>query len=261
VVFGTFVLWVGWYGFNCGSTLSMASGGTSSTLASKVAATTTLSAAAGGIGSCFLWNYYGETWSVERTSNGILGGLVGITAGCSVVEPWAAIVIGFVSAAVYTASSKFVKDYLEVDDVIDASPVHLFCGMWGCLAVGFFATEDNLKASGFALETEQGIFYGGGGKRLGVAVLGILCIGAWVSATMYPFFWLLNKQGMYRVSASAEEKGVDLAEMGGSGYDFTSKPPASPVPMAGATRTLGDEKKTAIPVDVLDATLAAKGTA
>eukprot|EP00937_MAST-01D_sp_MAST-1D-sp2_P005390 g5390.t1 len=221
VVFGTFILWVGWYGFNCGSTLGI-SGGDKPMLVGKVAVTTTLCAAASGIVSCLLWNKLGEKWSVERICNGILGGLVGITAGCNVVEPWHAVIIGVISAFVYSGSSIFVKEKLGIDDVIDASPVHFFCGIWGVLAANTFAKSDNMGmgANGLPLAgSEPGLFYEGtAGKRLGAAVTGIVTITVWVTGMMLPFFIILDKCGMLRVDFETEKQGVDVSEMGGSAY-------------------------------------------
>ena len=226
VCFGTFVLWMGWFGFNCGSTLLFNGGDQSSHLASKVAVTTVLSAASSGITSCFIWNRLGEAWSIERTCNGILAGLVGITAGCAVVECWAAVVGGIISAFIYTFASIFVKDKLGIDDVLDAAAVHFFCGMWGLVVAALFASKEALTLAAYPEPQIEGLFYGGSGKRLGVAVVGILCITAWVTAIMLPFFMLLDKKGMLRVAFEAEVEGIDKTEMGGVGYVYTKPDPS-----------------------------------
>lgn len=214
VCLGTFVLWVGWYGFNCGSTLGI-NGGNLSQVAAKTAVTTTLAAGTSGIVCCFLWNYRGEQWSIDRTANGILAGLVSITAGCSVVDPGYAVLIGFIGALVYSWSSHFVKETLNIDDVIDASPVHFFCGAWGVLAAALFATNDNLAYAYTAEHVKAST-----GKMFGYAVLFVVAITAWVFVTMTPFFYVMNAKGMLRVSDEIQNKGVDDAEYGGSGYKF-----------------------------------------
>jgi ammonium transporter, Amt family len=224
VCFGTFILWVGWFGFNCGSTLLFNGGDQSSHLASKVAVTTVLSAAASGITSCFIWNKLGEAWSIERTCNGILAGLVGVTAACSVIECWAAIVGGICSAFIYTGASIFVKEKLGIDDVLDAAAVHFFCGIWGLLVAALFASKEALTLAAYPEPQIEGLFYGGDFKRLGVALAGILAITAWVTAIMLPFFMMLDKQGMFRVSFEAEVAGIDKSEMGGDGYNYKDEP-------------------------------------
>merc|ERR1712113_1192078 len=97
-------------------------------------------------------------YDITMAMNGALGGLVGITANCSVVEPWAAVIIGMFSRLVYVLSSKLLV-MLKVDDAVDAIPVHFFCGIWGCIATGLFAEPDRAGV--------PGLFYGGG-KLLGV---------------------------------------------------------------------------------------------
>ncbi|CAJ1420821.1 unnamed protein product [Effrenium voratum] len=136
VVLGTFALWFGWYGFNPGSTLSMSSGNMGA-LAAQVAMNTTLSAATGGI-MVFLARYaiFGK-YDVGGLCNGILAGLVSITAGCGNMESGCAVATGFVGALVYQGSSMLLQK-LKIDDPVDAVPVHGFCGIWGVLAASLF---------------------------------------------------------------------------------------------------------------------------
>ena len=135
VVLGTFALWFGWYGFNPGSTLGMHDGATGA-LAAQVAMNTTLAAATGGI-TVFLLRYaIMKKYDVGGLCNGILAGLVSITAGCGNVECGSAFAIGLVGAFVYQGSSMLLQK-LKIDDPVDASPVHGFCGIWGVLAAGF----------------------------------------------------------------------------------------------------------------------------
>ncbi|MCP5106330.1 MAG: ammonium transporter, partial [bacterium] len=107
----------------------------------------------------------GGYWSLPRVVNGILAGLVSVTAGCAVVGPGFAILIGFIGGFVYFGTSKLL-DYLRIDDPLDAFPVHGMCGFWGVLATGLFATDDNLRFAGYSEE----IIDDGVGKRFAVQV-------------------------------------------------------------------------------------------
>jgi len=149
--------------------------------------------------------------------NGCLGGLVGITAGCSVVEPWAAVLIGIISGWVYVGSSKLLVK-LKIDDAVDAIPVHGFCGIWGCLAVGIFGSTDRI-ATAYGSES-GGIFYGYGGL-IACELIGVLLIIVWCCALMLPFFMVLNKLGMFRVDPIEEKVGLDISHHKGAAYDLT----------------------------------------
>lgn len=138
--FGVLILWFGWYGFNCGSTLAISN--SYSHAAAKVAVTTTLGAAGGGL-SAFAITYVATgVQDLGAIGNGILAGLVSITAPCPVVEPWAALLIGLIGGSIYYGSCRLLEK-LRIDDVVSASPVHMFCGMWGVLTPGLFATQKN----------------------------------------------------------------------------------------------------------------------
>lgn len=210
-VLGTFILWFGWYGFNPGSTLNI-SGKTSGADAARCAVTTTLSAAAGSITAMFfdtlltmLTEGHAE-YDITMAMNGALGGLVGITAGCASVQPWAACIIGMISGFVYVGASKLLVK-LKIDDAVDAIPVHFFCGMWGCIATGLFAMDG-------------GLFYGSG-KLLGVEILGIVLICVWTAGIMTPFFIIINALGLFRVDPTEERVGLDISHHKGGAYDFT----------------------------------------
>ena len=152
---GCFILWFGWYGFNCASTLGIS--GDFGGQAAKVAVTTTLGGAAGALSSGVLARVSMGINDLGAMANGILAGLVGITASCALIEPWAAVLIGAIAGMIFWASSMFIE-YKEIDDVVLAIPVHLFCGAWGCIAVGLFASPLNADAA-FSVDT-CGIFYG-----------------------------------------------------------------------------------------------------
>ena len=136
VVLGTFALWFGWYGFNPGSTLTMKTGNDGA-LAAQVAMNTTLAAATGGITVFVLRYFITKKYDVGGLCNGILAGLVSITAGCGSMECGSAFATGLIGGFVYQGASMLLQK-LKVDDPVDASPVHGFCGIWGCMAVALF---------------------------------------------------------------------------------------------------------------------------
>jgi len=227
-VLGTFILWVGWYGFNPGSTLSISPSGYAD-VAALCAVTTTLAAASGSVSAMFTDMFMGrrktgETmYDITMCMNGALSGLVGITAGCSTVEPWAAFVIGIVAGWVYIFwSSLLVK--LKIDDAVDAIPVHFGNGMWGCIATGLFASP-SLVSQAYGTEN-YGWFYNWGlgngtGKLLAAEICGVLFIIGWVGLIMIPYFLLLNALGMFRVDALEEEVGLDVSHHKGAAYDLS----------------------------------------
>ena len=164
---GVFILWLGWFGFNPGSQLA-ASGEVNRVAISHVFLTTNLAAAAGGAATMFLtWIKYGKP-SLSLMLNGILAGLVGITAGCDVVSPWGAVVIGFVCGIVLVFAIEFIDHKLHIDDPVGASSVHGVCGILGTVMTGMLATDG-------------GLFYGGGWHFLGVQCLGIVVIDLWAA--------------------------------------------------------------------------------
>jgi len=220
-VLGTFILWVGWFGFNPGSALSIIG---SAQLAERAAINTILSSATGGLAS-LLWTTYrrpGRDWDIIAACNGVLAGLVSITAGCPAVQTWAALVIGLIGGTWYVYVSWFVVNVAKVDDPLDAVAVHAGCGIWGLIAVGFFAkTEFVQQVAGFEDVDDRdysGIFYGGNGKLLGAQVTEIIVITLWVAAFIAPYFLFLRKMNWLRISPNAEEIGIDESSHGGSAY-------------------------------------------
>eukprot|EP00588_Corethron_pennatum_P012375 CAMPEP_0194273298 /NCGR_PEP_ID=MMETSP0169-20130528/6654_1 /TAXON_ID=218684 /ORGANISM="Corethron pennatum, Strain L29A3" /LENGTH=464 /DNA_ID=CAMNT_0039016201 /DNA_START=182 /DNA_END=1576 /DNA_ORIENTATION=+ len=208
-ILGTFILWVGWYGFNPGSTLGISGQGA---LAARCAVSTTLAAAAGCISSMFLnclitKNKTGEVvYDLTFAMNGALGGLVGITAAPDTTPLWAAIIVGIIAGWVYLgASALLIK--LKIDDAVDAVPVHFFCGMWGVLAAAIF-------------DEDLGLFMGGGGNQLLQNIYLILFVIAWVGGLMTPFFIVLNMLGMFRVDSLEEDVGLDISHHGGAAYNL-----------------------------------------
>ncbi len=151
--------------------------------------------------------------------NGCLGGLVGITANCSVVEPWAAVLIGIISGFVYVGASKLLVK-LKIDDTVDAVPVHGFCGIWGCIATGIFASTDRI-AFAYGPDDTGGIFYGKG-NLIAVELIGVLLIIVWCVGVMTPFFIALNALGMFRVDPIEEKVGLDISHHKGAAYDLSA---------------------------------------
>ena len=211
-VMGTFILWLGWYGFNPGSTLGLSPANYARD-AARVVVTTTLSAAAGGVTVIILEKLCGDkTWNIGAVCNGILGGLVSITAGCSVLMPWASVLAGFIGGFVYFGSSKCVLKLCKIDDPLDAFAVHGACGFWGVFGVGLFSADDYAYASG------KGLFYGSG-TALITAIVCLFAEIAWVGGMSLVMFFPLKKMGILRVSAEIEAAGMDVSKHGGAAYE------------------------------------------
>ena len=202
---GVFILWFGWFGFNPGSQLA-ASGEVNRTAISHVFLTTNLAACAGGLAALFLsWFKYGKP-SLSLTLNGLLAGLVGITAGCDVVSPVGALVIGLVCGVALVLSVEFIDKRLHIDDPVGASSVHGVCGILGTLLTGLLALDG-------------GALYGGGWGFFGAQALGILCIDAWAAACGFVLFFGLKKFVGIRVESRVEEEGLDIYEHGENAYN------------------------------------------
>ena len=217
VALGTFILWFGWYGFNPVSTLAFEYMET----AARVAVTTTLGAAAGGVTALSIHYGFTKSLDVGPMCNGILAGLVAITGNCVVIEPWASALIGAIGAAIYYGFSALLRK-LKIDDPLDASSVHGACGAWGVIAAGLFAKQkyvlNDYGAEGGA--DDYGALYGGGGKQLGNQIAGVLAIIAWVGFTSSVLFGVLKYAGMLRVPVEEEEVGLDTSHHGGNAYNF-----------------------------------------
>jgi Amt family ammonium transporter len=202
---GVFILWFGWYGFNAGSTLS----GTSLEIA-HVATTTTLGAATGAIAAMVTsWVWFGKP-DPSMALNGALAGLVAITAPTFVVNPLGAVIIGLVGGVLVVMSVEFFDKVLHIDDPVGAISVHGICGVWGTLAVGLFATGQNSDI--------VGLFYGGGFGQLGIQIVGILAVFAWVVVTATILFGILRAAGALRVDAREELMGLDIGEHATESY-------------------------------------------
>lgn len=202
---GVFILWMGWFGFNPGSQLA-ATGEVNRIAISHVFLTTNLAAACGGIATMFVtWIKYGKP-SFSLTLNGVLAGLVGITAGCDAVDAWGAIIIGLVCGTVLVYTIEFIDRKLHIDDPVGASSVHGICGILGTLMTGLFSVS-------------EGLFYGHGWGFLGAEAFGILMIDLWAAVTGVILFYSIKKIHGLRVSARIEDEGLDIYEHGETCYN------------------------------------------
>lgn len=202
---GVFILWMGWFGFNPGSQLA-ATGEVNRIAISHVFLTTNLAAACGGIATMFVtWIKYGKP-SFSLTLNGVLAGLVGITAGCDAVDAWGAIIIGLVCGTVLVYAIEFIDRKLHIDDPVGASSVHGICGILGTLMTGLFSVS-------------EGLFYGHGWGFLGAEAFGILIIDLWAAVTGVILFYSIKKIHGLRVSARIEDEGLDIYEHGETCYN------------------------------------------
>jgi len=207
--FGTLLLWFGWYGFNCGSTVAVAGAMGTGAL---VAVTTTLSAAAGGLTTAMLGRYLHGKWNIGLVCNGILGGLVSITAPCSVVAPGCALIIGFIGGLLYYGFSQLML-HLKIDDPLDAAAVHGCCGFWGVISVAIFSTKDYMLKAAYDRVADQDL-----GTRFWNQFSVALTIVVWTTALSGLMFFFADKSIGIRTEGGAMIGGLDYRDFGTSGY-------------------------------------------
>mmetsp|Transcript_33899 Transcript_33899/g.43551 ORF Transcript_33899/g.43551 Transcript_33899/m.43551 type:complete len:482 (+) Transcript_33899:138-1583(+) len=211
---GTLILWFGWYGFNAVSTLYI---GNYAAPAARAMVTTTIAAASGAV-SAVLVAKIKEPDMIDPSAanNGVLAGLVGITASCSVVEPEGAFIIGLVAGAIYIGSSELLLK-LKIDDVVNAAPVHMFCGIWGVIAAGLFASEDAYAAAYYSARASKcaGAFYGGDGSALGAQIAFLIVLLLWTGFWGSLMFLIMKRLNILRVSKEIEDAGMDVSKHGG----------------------------------------------
>ena len=196
---GCFILWFGWYGFNGAAATSVEQ------LGSIFVTTTIAPAIATFVCMVFTWLKYGKP-DVSMCLNASLAGLVGITAGCDVMDATGAIIVGIVSGLLVCFGVWLLDHVLHVDDPVGAVAVHFFNGLWGIIAVGLFATPDA------PLSSCTGLFYGGGFSLLGSQLLGLLCIAAWTAVLITITFLIIKHTIGLRASAEEEVIGLDATE-------------------------------------------------
>ena len=208
---GAIVLWLGWFGFNPGSTMAAAVGDIS-----RIVVTTNTAAAAGLLAAtATAWIMLGKP-DLGMSVNGLLAGLVGVTASCAYISVGSSFWIGAI-AGVLVVFAVLMFDKLKLDDPVGALAVHLCCGVWGTLAVGLFAEDQFLPNT-----TGNGLLFGGGVKLLMSQITGVVAVGLFTFVLSYAV-WIIIKMAMgLRVSESEEIEGLDIGEHGQSAYpDFS----------------------------------------
>lgn len=203
---GVFILWTGWFGFNPGSQLG-ASTDKDLQVISVVFMNTNMAAATGALSSLlFSWIRYGKP-SLSLSLNGVLAGLVGITAGCDLVSTAGAAWIGVICGIVMVLAVSFFDHTAKIDDPVGAISVHGVCGTLGTILVGLFAVKD-------------GVLYGGGCHMLGIQTLGALCYAGWAIGCAYVLFYVIRRTIGLRVDRRIEEEGLDFYEHGETSYNL-----------------------------------------
>lgn len=199
---GVFILWLGWFGFNGGSTLAA-----DPSLVPMVIGTTLLSTSAALCSSSLYTKLRFKKVDASLAMNGVLGGLVGITAGAAEITLGGSIIVGLISGIALVEGIRFLDTKLRVDDPVGAITVHGICGIWGTLAIGLFSTS-------------TGLFYGNGFSQLGIQAIGVIAVIGWVALTVGGFTYLLNKISPIRVAKEEEVAGLDFTEHGSNAYNF-----------------------------------------
>lgn len=198
---GCFILWFGWYGFNGAAATSLPQ------LGSIFLTTTVAPAVATVVCMIFTWIKYGKP-DVSMCLNASLAGLVGITAGCDVMDCFGSAMVGVVSGLLVVFGVWLLDNVLHIDDPVGAVAVHMMNGIWGTLAVGLFATK-----TAPACEI-NGLFYGGGFHQLGLQCLAVISVAAWTAVTITITFFVIKKTIGLRASVEEETRGLDVTEHG-----------------------------------------------
>lgn len=210
VTLGIMILWIGWFGFNASSTITVEDG----SFFGFVAINTQLGASAGAVSALLLsWLINGKS-GVGDMLNGALAGLVAITASCAYVESWAAVIIGLIAGVVVVLSMQLFEK-LQIDDPIYALSAHGTAGIWGTLSNGLFATPVLVNKVGVG---QPGLFYGGGLHQLWIQVVGVVACGLFAFVISYAALYIMKKTIGIRVTEEQEIMGLDLSEHGELGY-------------------------------------------
>ncbi len=204
-IVGCFILLVGWFGFNAGSQLG------ADPVIGRIATTTLIAAGAGAVMAALVTRLQTGKTDVAMTGNGLLAGLVGITAGCYAVSTIGALIIGLVSGLIVVFAVSFF-DKIRVDDPVGAISVHGVCGAFGTIAVGLFSNEES---EGFIA---KGLFYGGGTDQLVSQIIGVVAVAVFVFVASTIMFAVIKATIGLRVSEQEEREGLDVHEHGSPGY-------------------------------------------
>lgn len=216
---GGFILWIGWFGFNPGS--QILAHGSNADAISLIAANTNIAAATGALAALLLtWILNGKP-DLSSAVNGVLGGLVAITAPCAFVTPLDSLIIGAIGGGLIVYGALWLEK-IKIDDPVGAVPVHLICGVWGTLSVGLF-------------HSSNGLFYSGSPTQLIAQAIGVVACAVWTGGTAFLLFSSIKSTVGLRVSAEEEEHGLDFDEHGQVGYpdvNVLPQPVASTAPLA-----------------------------
>ena len=224
VLLGCFILAFGWFGFNPGSTLGAAANG--NLRISSIAVNTMLAGMAGSFTAMYyMWIRYGKP-DASMTGNGLLAGLVAITAPSGFVNPMGAVIIGLIAGVLCAVSVEFIERVLKLDDVVGAISVHGTNGLWGVISVGLFADGRSNYAGAWngVPGSVTGLFYGDAGQLV-AQLMGVATLVGFVFSFSFALNMIIEAVWGHRVSAKVELEGLDLPEMGALGYpEFVLKP-------------------------------------
>ena len=204
---GVFILWLGWFGFNPGSTMA------ANTTIAHIAVTTNMAAAVGAIAAMVTSRIMFKKADISMSLNGALAGLVAITAPCAFVSAGSALWIGLVAGVLVVFSVVFIDKVLHIDDPVGAISVHAVNGVWGTLSVGLFAQDVFSPGT-----TGNGLLFGGGTKLLLAQLLGVVSVFIWCMITGFLLFYVIKKTVGLRVSRDEELRGLDIDEHGMEAY-------------------------------------------
>lgn len=204
---GAFILWFGWFGFNPGSTMAAVPE------IAHIAVTTVLAASAGAIGAMLTaWKVFKKP-DVSMGINGVIGGLVAVTAPCAFISAGSAMIIGFLAGIIVVLAVVFIDRVMHVDDPVGCIAAHAVCGVWGTFTLGLFAQDKFAPGT-----TGNGLFFGGGWKLLGAQSLGIISVAAYSFLGGLLLFSIIKALIGLRVSREEELKGLDISEHGMEAY-------------------------------------------
>lgn len=240
-ILGVLILAFGWFGFNAGSTLAA-----TDLRISVVAVNTMLASAAGAAAAMFITMIRQGKPDIGSMANGMLAGLVAITAPCAFVNSVGAVVIGLIAGGLLVVGITFVERTLKIDDPVGAVTVHGINGAWGVISLGLFADGTYGEGLNGVPGTVRGLFYGGGWSQLAAETIGTLVCIAFTFVSFYAFFKVVGYLIGNRVSAKIELEGLDMAEVGALAYPefYTptpiTEPVEEPVPVSSPIPALGE---------------------
>jgi len=214
---GAFILWYAWYAYTSSSSYGITHGRWD--MNSRTAMVTTISGATGMVTAVLIRRYNTLKYDLVYCIYGLLSGLVSITASAAMIEPYMAVIIGFVGGILYVGWSSFILK-VKIDDPIDAISIHLGCGTWSVLAVGLFATKHEMERVYTDRNVTYGLFYGGGFYQLGMQFIMVFAIILFIGSTSFTMYYILRRYHKLRIDPDTELAGLDNANHGGPAYSF-----------------------------------------